>query len=117
MCCRTDRARRSASIQPGAVRLFGTGPFQRATVVGGLRAHERPRGLRGGRSANLAGGACTQDTVRITLAPTAAQASPSFKAIPARQSTRGDYDGWPVSHAEPGLLERAGTSQGVRVQL
>ena len=59
----------------------------------------------------------TSDAVRVSLAPTAAQASPLFKAIPARQSTRGDYDGKPISSEEPGLLERAGTSEGVRVLL
>ena len=59
----------------------------------------------------------TSDAVRVSLAATAAQASPLFKAIAARQSTRGDYDGRPISNEELGLLERAGTSEGVRVLL
>lgn len=59
----------------------------------------------------------TQDAVRVTLEPTPAQASPLFKAIPARQCTRGDYDGKPLSSEELGLLERAGTSNGVRMLL
>ncbi len=59
----------------------------------------------------------TSAAVRVSLTPTAAQASPLFKAIPARQSTRGDYDGTPISNAELGLLERAATSDGVRVLL
>ena len=59
----------------------------------------------------------TRDAVRVTLAPTKAQVSPWFKAIPARQCTRGDYDGKPLSNVELGLLERAGTSSGVRMLL
>ncbi len=59
----------------------------------------------------------TRAAVHITLAPTAAQASALFKALPARQSTRGDYDGTPFSNEELSLLERAGTSDGVRVLL
>ena len=59
----------------------------------------------------------TRDAIHVTLAPTPAQASPLFKAIPARQSTRGDYDGTPISNEELGLLKRAGTSDGVRVLL
>ena len=59
----------------------------------------------------------TSAAVRVSLAPTAAQASPLLKAIPARQSTRGDYDGTPIYSAELGLLERAGKSDGVQVLL
>lgn len=40
-----------------------------------------------------------------------------FQAVPARQCTRGDYDGKPLSGAELALLERAGTSDGVRMLL
>ena len=59
----------------------------------------------------------TQDAVQVALAPTAAQASPLFQAIAARQCTRGDYDGKPLSSEELALLERAGTSPGVRLLL
>ncbi len=59
----------------------------------------------------------TRDAVRVTLTPTPAQASALFNAIPARQCTRGDYDGKPLSRAELDLLERAGTSNGVRMLL
>ena len=57
------------------------------------------------------------NAVRVTLAPTPAQTSLLFKAIPARQCTRGDYDGKPLSNEELDLLERAGTSNGVRMLL
>jgi len=59
----------------------------------------------------------TRNAVRVTLAPTPAQVSPLFWAIPARQCTRGDYDGKPLSNEELDLLQRAGTSNGVRMLL
>jgi hypothetical protein len=40
-----------------------------------------------------------------------------FRAIPARQCTRGDYDSKPLSSEELDLLERAGTSNGVQMLL
>jgi hypothetical protein len=40
-----------------------------------------------------------------------------FNAIPARQCTRGDYDSKRLSTGELGLLERAGTSDSVRMLL
>lgn len=55
--------------------------------------------------------------IRVPLTPTQAQSSPLFKAIAARQCTRGDYDGKPLSNEELRLLERAGTSSGVRMLL
>ncbi len=58
-----------------------------------------------------------RDAVRVTLAPNPAQASPLFKAITARQCTRGDYDGKPLSVEELRLLETAGNSNGVRMLL
>jgi hypothetical protein len=53
--------------------------------------------------------------IRLTLSPTAALASPSFLAIASRQSTRGNYDGQPLSLSELQLLERTGSSPQVRV--
>ena len=50
----------------------------------------------------------TRDAVRVTLAPTPAQTSSLFKAIPLRQCTRSDYDSMPLSSEELGLLEHAG---------
>jgi len=56
-----------------------------------------------------------REVIGVSLAPTSALVSPMFKAIAARQSTRGDYDGKPVSNDELRLLEQAGTSPTVRV--
>lgn len=54
---------------------------------------------------------------RVLLEPTQALATPLFEAIPARQSTRGEYDRKPVSKAELAMLERAGNGAGVGVML
>jgi hypothetical protein len=61
------------------------------------------------------------DAVRVRLAPTPAKktscAAPLFSAISQRQSTRGDYDGQPLSSEELALLERTGSSDSVRLLL
>jgi len=57
------------------------------------------------------------DAVRVSLSPTAAQATDLFKAIPQRQCTRGDYDAKPLAKTELALLERAGSSDSVRLVL
>lgn len=60
----------------------------------------------------------TQDIARVKLEPTKALASPLYRAITERQSTRGLYDGKPLSAADLALLEKAGYSAaGVRVLL
>jgi hypothetical protein len=59
----------------------------------------------------------TRDAVQVALTPTPALASALFQAISARQCTRGDYDGKPLSRDELTLLERAGTANGVRLLL
>lgn len=55
--------------------------------------------------------------IAVNLEPTRAMASPLFQAIAVRQCTRGDYDGKPLSNDELGLLEQAGTGDGVHVRL
>jgi hypothetical protein len=57
----------------------------------------------------------TSDTVHVQLLPITARASPLFKAIPLRQSTRGEYDGKQLSAAELKLLDTASTSPSVRL--
>ena len=57
------------------------------------------------------------NAIHVSLAPTAARATPLFKAIASRQSTRGDYDGTAISTDELALLERAANSEGVRMLL
>lgn len=55
--------------------------------------------------------------VRISLEPSVTQTTPLFEAIPNRQCTRAEYDGEPLSTKELGLLEAAGTGNGVRVSM
>jgi hypothetical protein len=57
------------------------------------------------------------NAIRIKLEPTRPQFSPLFQAISLRQCTRCDYNGDPISNEELDILERAGTSNGVRVLL
>lgn len=52
---------------------------------------------------------------RLVLEPTKAIVSPLFQAIPERQCTRAEYDGKLLSSEELGMLERAGTGNGVRI--
>lgn len=53
--------------------------------------------------------------VRISLEPSVTESTSLFEAIPKRQCTRAEYDGKPLSAEELGLLEAAGTGNGVRV--
>jgi len=101
-----DLARRCPAVDPDDHHVFvslgcATENLAQAALAHGFRAE--------------AGFDATRGAVRVTLSPTPAQPSPLFKAIPARQCTRGDYDGKPLSNEELGLLERAGTSSSVRM--
>lgn len=60
-----------------------------------------------------------RNTIRVALEPAAtpASTSPLYRAIAARQCTRGDYDGQALSGDELRLLQRAGSSSGVRLLL
>jgi hypothetical protein len=57
------------------------------------------------------------ESLDVALAPAKAVRTPLFEAIPARQSTRCEYDGHPISNDELRLLEVAGAGPGVRVLL
>jgi hypothetical protein len=56
-------------------------------------------------------------SITVALEATQARESLLYRAIPARQCTRGDYDGSPLSAEEMRLLEQAGSGDGVRVIL
>ena len=103
-----DLSRRCPAVDPDDHHLFVTLGCAAENLVQAALAH----GLKAEPSFDA-----PSNGVRVSLAPTAAQASPLFKAIPARQSTRGDYDGTAISSEELGLLEHAGSSEGVRVLL
>ena len=103
-----DLSRRTPAVDPDDHHLFVSLGCATENLAQAALAH------------GLAGEArfdASSDTVPVSLAPTRAQASSLFNAIPERQCTRGDYDGKPLSNAELRLLERAGTASGVRVLL
>lgn len=55
--------------------------------------------------------------IHVALAKTTPRRSPLFEAIPRRQSTRGEYDGKPLSGEEWRLLEESCRMEGVRLRL
>ncbi len=59
--------------------------------------------------------AAGSNALRVAFEQTKPVASTLFQAIPERQSTRGEYDGQPLSRHELELLEKAGTGKGVQV--
>ena len=103
-----DLSRRCPAVDPDDHHVFVTLGCAAENLVHAALAH----GLKAEPSFDA-----SSNGVSVSLAPTAAQASPLLNAIPARQSTRGDYDGTAISSVELGLLERAGSSAGVRVLL
>jgi len=103
-----DPLRRCPAVDPDDHHVFvslgcATENLVHAALAHGLKAE--------------AGFDVTREAIRVALAPTRAEVSPLFNAIPARQCTRGDYDSRPLSTEELSLLERAGTSNGVRMLL
>ena len=103
-----DPLRRCPAVDPDDHHVFVTlgcaaENLAHAALAHGLHADTRFDAMRG--------------TIHVALTPTPAQVSALYQAIPARQCTRGDYDGKPLSTDELKLLERAGTSKGVRVLL
>ena len=103
-----DLSRRCPAVDPDDHHLFVSLGCAAENLIQAAAAH----GLKAEARFDA-----TRDSVRVTLAPTPAQTSPLFKAMTSRQCTRGDYDGKPLSNEELGLLERAGTSSGVRLLL
>ena len=103
-----DWTRRTPAVDPDDHHLFVSLGCAAENLVQAALAH----GLAGEVRVDTA-----TDAVRITLAPTAARATPLFRAIAERQCTRGDFDGQPLSVDDIRLLERAGTSSSVRLLL
>jgi len=103
-----DRSRRCPAVDPDDHHVYVSLGCAAENLIHAASAH----GLEAVPRFDEARGA-----VRLTLAPSSARVSPLFDAIHARQCTRGDYDGKPLSSEELGLLERAGTSSGVRMLL
>jgi hypothetical protein len=102
-----DLSRRCPAVDPDDHHLFvslgcSAENLAQAALANGLMGHVR---------FDAAGG----NALRVSLDPTRAVASPLFDAIPARQSTRAEYDGKPLARQELDLLEKVGTGSGVRL--
>lgn len=103
-----DMSRRTPAVDPDDHHLFVSLGCAAENLVQAALAH--------GLAAEARFDAAS-DAVRVSLAPTRAQATPLFKAIAQRQCTLGDYDSQPLSTEELHLLERAGNSDSARVLL
>lgn len=103
-----DMARRCPAVDPDDHHLFVSLGCATENLVHAALAH--------GLKAEVLFDA-TRDALRVSLEPAQAQATSLFKAIPFRQCTRGDYDGRPLSEEELALLQRAGSSEAVRLLL
>lgn len=103
-----DLSRRCPAVDPDDHHLFVSLGCAAENLAQAALAH----GL-GAQAAWDASGSL----LRVALEATAAQASPLFDAIPTRQSTRGAFDGQPLSGAELRLLEQAAAVGGVQTIL
>lgn len=103
-----DLARRCPAVDPDDHHVFVSLGCATENLVQAALAH----GLKGEARFDTVG-----NTVRVSLEATQAQTTPLFAAITQRQCTRGDYDGKPVSSEELALLQRAGSSDSVRLLL
>ena len=103
-----DPARRCPAVDPDDHHVFVSLGCATENLIQAALAH----GLQGDAQFDAAGNA-----VRVMLEPTRAQTTPLFTAIPLRQCTRGDYDGKALSSEELALLQRAGSSDTVRLLL
>ncbi len=103
-----DLARRCPAVDPDDHHLFVSLGCAAENLVVAAAA----LGLRAEPSFDAA-----SESVRITLEPAPAAESPLFRAMAERQSTRGEYDGRPLSPDELAQLERAGSGDRVKLLL
>jgi len=107
-----DLTRRCPAVDPDDHHLFvslgcATENMVHAALASGLHADPRFDPSAGGGDG----------VIVVNLATTQQRITPLFEAITARQCTRGDYDGQPISPAELRQLEQSGTGDGVSVWL
>ena len=101
-----DLSRRCPAVDPDDHHLFVSLGCATENLIQGALAH----GFNGEARFDSA-----TDLVRVTLEQTKAEPSSLFKAIPARQCSRSDYDAKPLSKEELKLLQRVGTADGVQL--
>ena len=103
-----DLSRRCPAVDPDDHHVFVSLGCATENLVQAALAH----GLQG-----IAQFDTVSDAIRVALEPTSAKTSTLFTVIPERQCTRGDYDGQPLSSKELAMLQRAGSSDNVRLLL
>jgi hypothetical protein len=103
-----DLARRCPAVDPDDHHLFVSLGCATENLIQAAHAH----GLHGEARFDPA-----TDAIRVSLEPTRAIASNLYAAIHERQCTRGDYDGTPLSAQALTMLQRAGSSDTVRLLL
>lgn len=106
-----DLSRRCPVVDPDDHHLFvslgcAAENLAQAALAHGLQAETAFKSEAGGGT-----------RIEIGLAATAARRTALFEAIPQRQSTRGLYDGQPLTAAELQLLQQAGSGPGVQLRL
>ena len=104
-----DFSRRCPAVDPDDHHLFVSVGCAAENLIQAALAN----GLKGHAGFDAAGG----DALRVVLEPTKPVASTLYQAIPERQSTRGEYDGQPLTRQELDLLEKVGAGDGVQVIL
>ena len=104
-----DLSRRCPVVDPDDHHLFVSLGCAAENLAHAALAH----GLQASTRFEAAGAG----SVMVSLEATQARESPLYRAIPARQCTRGDYDGSPIPAAEMRLLAQAGSGDGVRMLL
>ena len=103
-----DLSRRCPAVDPDDHHLFVSLGCATENLVHAALAH----GLQAEPQFDTA-----NSVIKVSLSPITAEKSQLYQAIATRQCTRGDYDGKPLTREELALLERAGTSNGVRMLL
>ena len=103
-----DFSRRCPAVDPDDHNLYVSLGCAAENLIQAARAH----GLRGEAEFDEARGA-----VRITLSTAAPAVTELFNAIPARQSTRAEYDGKPIASDDLKRLQAATLSDRVRLLL
>lgn len=104
-----DFSRRCPAVDPDDHHLF--------ISLGCATENLMQAALANGLGGDVTFGESAPNALRVLLEPTKAVATNLFNAIPERQSTRGEYDGKPISTSELALLEKAGQGNGVRLIL
>ncbi len=103
-----DLSRRCPAVDPDDHHVYVSLGCATENLIQAAAAH----GLRAEASFDPVAGA-----IRVSLSPAPPVLSPLFQAIPARQCTRSDFDGHPLSNAELGQLAAAGSSARVKIVL